>query len=166
MIYLVFVGVSKVYGITDNFKFIIDTIGIPRYNVYGQEINEEIYKAYNIFSYGWPEELGSNVGQRWKNSKYGFWSKGQGAYNGSGIRGEYNLLGRGYNGNIINNYHFPVDALPETTPEYWSYYSNPGAKESWSDTNKYKYVEQLEFMKNTKLLFCDISIRIITSSSN
>lgn len=159
MMYLMFVGISKVYGITDNFKFVIDTIGIPRYNVYGKEINEEIYKAYNVFSYGWPEELGSNVGQRWKNSKYGLWSKGKGAYNGFGTRGEYNLLGRDYSGNIINNYYFPVDALPETTPEYWSYYSNPGAKESWNDKGKYKYKEQLEFMKNTKLIFNDISSR-------
>lgn len=158
-VYIVFLGMQKVYGITDNFKFVIDTIGIPRYNVYGKEINEEVYKAYNVFSYGWPEELGSNVGQRWKNSKYGLWSQGIGEYNGYGTRGEYNLLGRDYSGNIINNYYFPVDTIPETTPEYWSYYSNPGASESWNDTNKYKYIEQLEYMKNTKLMFNDISSR-------
>lgn len=34
-----------------------------------------------------------------------------------------------------------------------------GASESWQDKNKYKYVEQLEYMKNTKLLFNDISSR-------
>lgn len=158
-VYIVFVSVGKIYGITDNFKFVIETIGIPRYNVYGNEINEEVYKAYNIFSYGWPEELGSNVGQRWKNNKYGLWSKGNGAYNGYGTRGEYNLLGRDYSGNIINNYYFPVDSLPTTTPDKWSYYSNPGAYESWNDTNKYKYKEQLEYMKNAKLVFCDISSR-------
>ena len=158
-LYIVFVGTKKVYGITDNFKFVIDTIGIPRYNVYGKEINEEVYKAYNVFSYGWPEELGTNVGQRWKNSKYGLWSQGIGAYNGYGARGEYNLLGRDYSGNVINNYYFPVDTIPETTPEYWSYYSNPGALESWNDKNKYKYIEQLEYMKNTKLMFNDISSR-------
>jgi len=158
-LYIVFVGTKKVYGITDNFKFVIDTIGIPRYNVYGKEINEEVYKAYNVFSYGWPEELGSNVGQRWKNSKYGLWSKGIGAYNGYGVRGEYNLLGKDYSGNVINNYYFPVDTIPETTPEYWSYYSNPGALDSWNDKNKYKYIEQLEYMKNTNLMFNDISSR-------
>lgn len=156
---LMFSTFQKSYAISDNFKFVIDTIGVPRYNVYGRELNEEIYKAYNIFSYGAPEELSTRDGQRWKNSKYGLWSKGQGAYNGSGIRGEYNLLGRDYSGNIINNYYFPVDALPETTPENWCYYSNPGALASWSDKNKYKYVEQLEYMKTTKLLFNDISSR-------
>jgi len=157
IMYAVFVNVQKIYGITNDFKFVIDTIGVPRYNVYGKEINEEIYKAYNVFSYGWPEELTSNQGQRWKDSKYGLWSKGIGAYNGKGTRGEYNLLGKDYSGNIINNYYFPVDTLPETTPEYWTYYTNPGAAASWNDKTKYKYIEQLEYMKNTKLMFNDIS---------
>jgi len=157
--YIVFVSFKNVYGITDSFKFVIDTIGVPRYNVYGKEINEEIYKAYNVFSYGWPEELGTNVGQRWKNSNYGLWAQGIGAYAGYGTRGEYNLLGRDYSGNVINNYYFPVDTLPETTPENWTYYSNPGAADSWHDVGKYKYIEQLEYMKNTKLLFNDISSR-------
>ncbi len=157
VLYISILNIQKVYGITDKFKFVIDTIGIPRYNVYGKEINEEIYNAYNVFSYGWPEELASKEGQRWKDSKYGLWSKGTGAYTGSGIRGEYNLLGKDYSGNIINNYYFPVDTLPETTPENWVYYSNPGASSSWNDKNKYKYIEQLEYMKNTKLMFNDIS---------
>ena len=150
---------KKIYAISDNFKFVVDTIGIPRYNVYGKEINEEVYKAYNVFSYGMPEELSSDLGQRWKNSKYGLWSKGIGAYNGKGVRGEFNLLGKDYSGNCINNYYFPVDTLPSNTPEYWEYYSNPGAEASWNDKSKYKYSEQLEYMKNTKLLFNDISSR-------
>ena len=32
---------SNIYGISDNFKFVIDTVGMPRYNVYFEEINEE-----------------------------------------------------------------------------------------------------------------------------
>lgn len=159
VLFTMWISQNEIYAISENFKFVIDTIGIPRYNVYGKEINEEIYKAYNVFSYGTPEELGSDLGQRWKNSKYGLWAKGLGAYCGNGIRGEYNLLGKDYSGNVINNYYFPVDVLPTNTPEYWEYYSNPGALESWKDTNKYKYVEQLEYMKNTKLLFNDISSR-------
>ena len=131
---------SKIYGISEDFKFVIETIGIPRYNVYGKEINEEVYKAYNTFSYGWPEELGVDVGQRWKDSKYGLWAQGIGKYTGSGTRGEYNLLGKDYSGNIINNYYFPVDYIPTNTPEYWEYCSNPGAIESWNDKNKYKYI--------------------------
>lgn len=159
LLYVIYTNSNKVYGISDDFLFVISTIGVPRYNVYGNEINEEIYKAYNVFSYGWPEHLDSNSGQRWKNSKYGLWAKGLGKYNGTGVRGEYNLLGRDYSGNIINNYYFPVDVLPTDTPEYWQYYTNPGAAQSWNDKNKYKYVEQLEYMKNTKLLFNDISSR-------
>jgi len=158
-LFIMCISNEEIYGISENFKFVIDTIGIPRYNVYGNEINEEIYNTYNVFSYGWPEELGSDVGQRWKNSKYGLWAKGIGAYNGSGTRGEYNLLGRDYSGNIINNYYFPVDTLPTNTPEYWEYYTNAGASASWNDKNKYKYLEQLNYMKNTKLLFNDISSR-------
>ena len=38
------------WALSDNFKFIIDTIGIPRYNVNKQEINEEVYYTYNVFS--------------------------------------------------------------------------------------------------------------------
>lgn len=72
---LMFMIFNKSYAITDNFKFVIDTIGVPRYNVYGKELNEEIYKAYNVFAYGVPEDLSSKDGQRWKNSKYGLWSK-------------------------------------------------------------------------------------------
>jgi len=41
---------DKVFALSDNFLFIIDTVGIPRYNTYGHEISEEVYNAYNIFS--------------------------------------------------------------------------------------------------------------------
>ncbi len=156
---MIYISRNDIYAITEEFKFVIDTIGIPRYNVYGEEINEEIYKAYNVFAYSWPERISGGVGQRWKNSKYGLWSKNIGAYRGNGVRGEYNLLGRDYSGNYINNYYFPVDTLPTDTPENWNYYSNPGASASWEDKNKYKYIEQLKYMKNTKLLFNDISSR-------
>ena len=76
IIYILYSINQNVYGISDNFKFVIETIGIPMFNVYGREINEEVYKAYNVFSYGTPEELSASVGQRWKDSKYGLWSKG------------------------------------------------------------------------------------------
>jgi len=153
----IFFVVNNIYAISENFKFVIDTIGIPRYNVYGQEINEDVYYAYNIMSYGTPESLENNSGQRWKNSKYGLWARYLGRYKGNGTRGEYNLLGKSYSGSIINNYYFPVDTLPADTPEYWNYYDNPGAEASWKDKSKYRYIEQLEFMKTTKLLFNDIS---------
>ncbi|MDD4375204.1 MAG: hypothetical protein PHR25_00245 [Clostridia bacterium] len=152
-----FLIVNNTYAISENFEFVINTIGIPRYNVYGQEINEDIYYAYNIMSYDVPESLEGGFGQRWKDSKYGLWARYSGRYVGNGTRGEYNLLGRSYSGSIINNYYFPVDTLPTETPEYWNYYDNPGAEESWRNRSNYRYIEQLEFMKTTKLLFNDIS---------
>ena len=60
---------DKVFALSENFLFVIDTVGIPRYNAYGKEISEEVYKAYNIFSYSEPQKV-TVSNQRWKNSKY------------------------------------------------------------------------------------------------
>ena len=151
---------SEIFAITDSFKFAIETVGIPEYNAYGQSINENIYNAYNIFAYGSPEYLdGRHSEQRWKDSKYGLWARYIGKYEGYGTRGEYNLLGQDYSGAVINNYYFPVDKVPNTSPDTWDYCYVPGGLESWQNTNKYKYIEQLDFMKNTKLMFNDISSR-------
>lgn len=144
------------YALSDNFKFIIDTIGIPRYNVNKQEINEEVYYAYNVFSYGKPEKIKLS-GQRWTSTKYGKWTKSGGAYKGKGTRGEYYIIGTNYNGEAIHNYYFPLDEIPTKTPDKWNFYYMPGAKESWNNKNNYKYIEQLNFMKETKLLFNDLS---------
>lgn len=149
---------NTTYAITENFQFVIDTVGIPRYNTYGEEINEDVYYTYNIFSYGRPETT-RDINQRWKNSNYGFWTKSGGSYKGSGTRGEYYVLGKSYSGALIYNYYFPMDVIPATTPDKWTFYSYPGAAESWKDTTKYKYAEQLEHMKNSKLMFNDISSR-------
>ena len=148
---------NNTYAISSNFKFVIDTVGIPRYNTYGDEINEDVYYAYNVFSYGKPNKITSS--QRWKNSKYGFWTKNGGRYKGSGTRGEYYILGKSYSGAVIYNYYFPMDVIPSTTPDKWTFYTYPEASTSWKDTTKYKYIEQLEYMKNTKLMFNDISTR-------
>lgn len=136
------------FGISDKFKFVIDTIGIPRYNVYGEEINEEVYYKYNVFSYSTPEAMYSiTKNQRFKEvSDMGKWYK-------DGLRGEYNILGRGYSGQVIYNVYFPVDAVPEVPPDKWNYISVFDALSSWQDSSKYKYIEQLEYMKNTHLLF-------------
>ena len=148
---------NKSYAISNEFQFVIDTIGIPRYNVYNDEINEEVYYTYNVFSYGKPNKITTN--QRWKNSKYGLWTKNGGSYKNKGTRGEYYILGKSYSGAVIYNYYFPMDVIPSTTPDKWTFYSYPGAKDSWKDTSKYKYIEQLDYMKNSKLMFNDISSR-------
>lgn len=147
---------NVIYALSDNFKFIIDTIEIPRYNINGQEINEEVYYTYNVFSYGKPEKIKLS-GQRWTSTKYGKWTKSGGAYKGKGTRGEYYIIGTNYDGEIIHNYYFPLDAIPTKTPDKWNFYNMPGAKESWNNKNNYKYIEQLNFMKETKLLFNDLS---------
>ena len=52
-----------------------------------------------------------------------------------------------------------MDVIPNTTPDKWTFYKYPGAAESWKDKTKYKYAEQLENMKKSKLMFNDISSR-------
>ena len=155
---IIIVATNMVYGLSQEFEFAIDTIGIPRYNTYGEEINEEVYYTYNIFSYGNPHKT-QDKNQRWKNSKYGYWTKNGGNYKGSGTRGEYYILGRSYSGALIYNYYFPMDVIPTTSPDKWTFYKYPGAADSWQDKTKYIYIEQLEHMKISKLMFNDISSR-------
>lgn len=173
MVFMILIVLSSVivfketYAMSDNFKFVIDTIGIPRNNVFGQEINEDIYYIYNLFVYGTPLKLvGKDNLQRWKNSMYGYWTKGGGKYNGIGVRGEYYFLGYSYSGSTIHNYYFPMDSIPTTTPETWTFYSNPGAEGSWQDVTKYKYIEQLEHAKNSKLMFNDLSSKDRANNPN
>lgn len=143
------------FGISSDFKFVIDTIGIPRYNVLGDEINEEIYYAYNIFSYSDPVAVSyRTTKQRFKQvMDKGKWTLNAGSYKNFGVRGEYDILGTDYSGNYIYNVYFPVDAIPETLPDKWRYISVQGAISSWIDSSKFKYSEQLEYMKNSNLLF-------------
>lgn len=149
---------NRVMALSDDFLFVINTVGIPRYNAYGYEISEEVYRIYNVFSYSEPHKV-TMKGQRWKNSKYGYWAKNRGAYKGTGIRGEYYILGYSYSGAEIYNYYFPIDVLPTTTPEQWVFYANNEAEKSWKDKTKYKYEEQVEHMLNSKLMFNDLSSR-------
>ncbi|MEG2646246.1 MAG: hypothetical protein RSA08_04380 [Clostridia bacterium] len=166
--FIVFIILNdKIYGISEEFKFVVDTIGIPQYNAYGEEINEQIYYTYNIFSYSTPQSMYSRTStQRFKEvPNNGKWTKDGGAYNGSGIRGEYYVLGTNYSGGIIDNVYFPVDAVPETTPDNWNYVYSKDAYNSWQDGSKYKYIEQLDFMKNSKLLFDTIDYATGTCNS-
>ena len=167
LLIFIFFSFNFCFGISQNFKFVIDTIGIPQYNVYGYEINEDIYYTYNVFSYGSPLQMFSITStQRFKAvADNGKWTKDGGPYKGSGIRGEYYVLGTSYSGSIIDNVYFPVDYVPTSTPDKWRYVEVPGAYESWNDKSKYKYIEQLEYMKNTSLLFDQIDLVNHTSNS-
>lgn len=158
-------NLNEIQAISSSFKFVIDTVGIPRYNVNKEEINEDVYKIYNVFCYGSPQKIKGN-GQRWTSSKYGKWTKGGGPYEGSGTRGEYYVLGKSYNGEVVHNYYFPLDVVPNITPDKWTFYDMPGALNSWKDKSNYKYEEQLEFMKNTNLLFNDLSSKANAMNPN
>ena len=159
--YLLFgVMMNQCFGISEKFQFVIDTIGVPRYNVYGEEINEQVYYIYNVFSYSSPEAMyGIVKNQRFKEVPT------QGKWLSGGKRGEYYLLGRGYSGQTVANVYFPVDGTPEITPDKWNYIYTAGAYNSWMDKSKYKYEEQLSYMKNSKLLFDTIDYSTNTCNS-
>jgi hypothetical protein len=157
---------STIYGISDNFKFVIDTIGIPRYNVYSEEINEEIYNTYNIFVYSNPEGLLWNNQQRFKSvADFGKWTRYNGPYNGIGERGEYYLLGTSYSGFVISNVYFPADFIPETTPDNWVYLTTSGAYRSWLNNENCYCEEQIMYMRTADLLFDEIDYNAGTINS-
>ncbi len=144
---------KEAYAISDDFKFVIDTIGVPQYNVYSDEINEDVYYTYNVLSYGSPEQASVNASQGFKAVEGGLWSSTGGKYRGIGQAGEYYYLGRSYSGSLISNVRYPVSFFPETEPNNWNYVLANGALQSWQDSSKYKYIEQLEYMKYTHILY-------------
>ena len=146
-------NLKNVYGISENFEFVINTIGIPRYNVYGQEINEDVYYEYNVFAYSSPREASQNASQGFQETDYGKWTIDDRKYSGYGQRGEYYYLGREYNGSLISNVYYPVSFFPDTTPEYWNYMYINGAYDSWNDRSKFKYEEQIQYMKQSKIMY-------------
>lgn len=138
------------YCIGNDFRFMIDTIGIPEYNVLGERINEDIYNVYNVFVYSSPIEVMKKTNlQRFKCVE----QKGKWKESGTNLVGEYYILGTSYSGDLVTNVYFPVDFIAETTPDKWNFLYNENALKSWSNVNKYKRVEQLEYMKNTNLQF-------------
>ncbi len=151
---------NNIFGISNEFESMINKLGVPKYNASKEEINEDVYNVYNLFCYSAPEKYsGTNPKQRWKDSKYGFWNKLGGSYKGSGIRGEYMVLGKNYGGAVIHNYYFPLDTISPTTPDKWEYYTNNGALESWTNGKAYRFNEQRDYMKQVKLIFNDLSSR-------
>lgn len=150
---LFMMNLQSIYGISENFKFFINTVGIPEYNVLGKQISEDVYNRYKVFSYDQPYNLIHLSKQHYKKVPLGF-------YNYKGQAGEFNLLGYNYNGGLIYNFYYPVDFFPEITPDKWNYIYTPGALESWNISN-FKNKKSLEYMKSTSMLFDEI----ITSNS-
>lgn len=85
----------------------------------------------------------------------------QGKWLSGGKRGEYYLLGRGYSGQTVANVYFPVDGTPEVTPDKWNYVYTAGAYNSWMDKSKYKYEEQLNYMKIVSYYLIQLIILLI-----
>ena len=141
---------SKVLAYSDEFILLLETMDIPKENVLGKKINEEVYNEYKLFVYGSPLE--NHKGQRWKNVVDGKWSKDGGAWSGNGIRGEYWILGSNYNGKEVHNHKFPVDIEPPTQPTEWRYVTLPDALESWQETEKYMDDVQKEYMLTQNLM--------------
>ena len=138
----VFLFFSKnVFGISNDFKFVIDTVGVPRYNVYGYEINEDTYNKYNVFCYGKPTDILNNKGQNFKKISRGFTTY-------KGVKGEHRYLGFSYSGSYVSNYYYPVDIFYSTTPNNFNYIEQSTAKDSWNNMRKGQY----EYMKTTELL--------------
>ena len=142
------INVKNVYAISKDFEFLINTVGVPKYNTLGKMISEDIYNKYNVFSYDEPTNITNNSKQRFKETT-------QGKYNFQGKKGEFNILGYNYNGGLIYNFYFPVDFVPETTPNNWNYIVTSGALESW-ERSKFLSDKSLEYMKTTSMLFDEI----------
>lgn len=151
-----FIFSENVFGISEHFKYVIDTIGIPEYNVYGQSLNEEVYYTYNVFCYGSPKESSLNCSEKFKSVANGKWTDSDTSYKGAGTPGEYYYLGREYNGSLVRNVYYPVSFFPDTVPNDWNYQIIEDASSSWKDSSKYKYVEQLEYMKNAPILYDEL----------
>ncbi len=156
------ISMKYCYCISDDFKFMIDTVGIPEYNVLGEAINEQIYNVYNIIVYSDPIKIMEKTNrQRFKNvEKDGKWTE-----NGTNLKGEYYILGTSYSGDLVTNVYFPVDFVAETTPDNWNFLYNEKALKSWNNVNNYKVIEQLEYMKNSNIHFDEIDYNNGTCNS-
>jgi len=140
---------SKTFALSNEFLFLLETMGVETINPDGLKINEDIYQQYKLLVYGSPHDF--YRGQRWKNVVDGKWSKNVGPWNGTGIRGEYWILGVNYYGKEVHNHLFPVDIEPPTAPTEWKYAIISDALESWQDAEKYMDDIQKEYMLNQNL---------------
>ena len=74
-VFFILITISNVsYAYTSGFEYMITSLEIPKQNVNGFWINEEIYNEYNLIVYGNPNIIKEN--QRWKeteNRQLGIW---------------------------------------------------------------------------------------------
>lgn len=142
---------SNIIGVEYTFEDILDIVSIPKINKKQEVINKDIYYKYHVFVYSNPVDiLKKESMQRFKEVK----DKGKYVYNGK--KGEFFILGTNYQGEYVYNVHFPVDFIPESMPEKWNLLYYKSFENSWN--YNYKYKEQLDYMKETKLLFDRINL--------
>lgn len=141
---------SCIYAYSSGFEYMVNAIQMKTTNINGLKLNEEIYEKYNIFVYGSPLNI-STQKQKWKTTKNGNWTLNGGAWNGTGARGEYWILGEDYTGKLVHNEIYPDDYNSGTSPINWNYRKIKDALESWNDMSKYQYDLQREYMLNSKL---------------
>lgn len=130
--------------ISESFSKTLELINVPEKNTDGYEINEEMYKIYNLIVYGKPQDVVKN--QRWKDTPNGKYIN-----KSTNKRGEYRILGYALNGSVVNNELFPDDYVSGKSPEKWNYIVIDDAYASWNDTSKYQTEEQYNYMLNQKL---------------
>lgn len=130
--------------ISESFSKTLELINVPEKNTDGYEINEEMYKIYNLIVYGKPQDVVKN--QRWKDTPNGKYIN-----ESTNKRGEYRVLGYALNGSVVNNELFPDDYVSGKSPEEWNYIVIDDAYASWNDTSKYQTEEQYNYMLNQKL---------------
>ena len=149
---------NKLIGKSYTFEEIIDIVGIPKYNKNNEKINKEIYNKYNLFVYSSPENIIKKTNlQRFKEVK----DKGKYLYNKK--KGEFFILGTNYEGDYVYNVYFPVDIVPESLPYKWNFIYYSSFEKSWNCN--YLYIEQVEYMKETNLLFDKIDLKNKTCDS-
>ena len=144
------INISYNQAYSEEFTLLLETMNVPKENIFAKSINEDIYNEYKLFVYGSP--LDGYNGQRWKNVMDGHWTRDGSAWNGNGTRGEYWILGTNYNGKEVHNHKFPVDIEPPTSPTEWRYAIISDALESWQETEKYMDDTQKEYMLTQKLM--------------
>lgn len=152
----------SIFALSNEFSFLLETMGIEEQNKIGEKINEEVYQQYRLFVYGSPLQYSN--GQRWKNVSDGLWTKNGGPWMGNGIRGEYWILGSNQEGREVHNHLFPVDIEPPTPPTVWRYAVIPDALDSWQDAEKYMDSVQREYMLTQKLTRNQVTYDMIVLS--
>ena len=155
---LIILNFTEAFAYSKKFELIINAMGLEVTNESGKVLNEEIYNEYSLFVYGSP--LDGYEEQRWKDVEDGRWTKNAGSWQGTGVRGEYWILGENVSSLTVHNHKFPADIEPPTDPTKWRYAYLSDAESSWNVKETYMDEVMKNYMLNTKLSRNDITYDI------